>query len=188
MSAEEFSKQNQHKLMIVPHQNRLQSPDQIVIFNEFIDEDEQSELLDWAERQFVLGHLQPNPKGPHRYNSQYQPGGAAPELVWAIRERALAAFDVRDYQEDTVFLGCNTKGGFIHAHRDPTPAGMHHFRMNIMLSKPFDGGCPIIGDLPVPLEERDLWSFCAGWSHKTSAVIGEKIRFVLSMGFLLAAA
>ena len=167
----------------LPHANEFS------IVREFITTAEQSELLRWAEEQFAGNHLKSNPGGPGRYFARYEEGDSVPDLFWQIRRRAVWTFSVATYEDEPrfkCFLGCNTEGAFIHKHRDPSPPGKHHVRMNIMLSKPLGGGSPMIGDKKLNIQERDLWGFYPTFMvHSSTPVTGNRKRFVISIGILV---
>jgi hypothetical protein len=98
-------------------------------------------------------------------------------------------FSVTDYEDEPeyrCFLGCNTAGGFVQRHADSSPPGRLHVRLNIMLSKPFGGGEPIIDGQKFDIAERDLWCFFPSiMPHETTPVVGDRKRFVLSIGILV---
>ena len=170
-------------------QRELPRVNEVAVVPQFITRDEQSALLRWAEEQFAGNHLKSNPAGPNRFFASYEEDGSAPDLFWQIRRRAVSTFSVTDYEDEPrfkCFLGCNTEGGFIHEHRDPSPPGKHHVRMNIMLSKPLGGGRYVIEGKKLNVEERDLWCFYPTvMRHSSTPVRGNRKRFVLSIGILV---
>jgi hypothetical protein len=132
-----------------------------------------------------------NRAGPNRLFGSYEQGDSVPDLFWDVRRRAVSAFSVEEYEDEPMFkcfLGCNTEGGFVHSHRDPSPPGKRHIRMNIMLSKPKRGGLPIVEGKVVKVSERDLWCFYPTvMRHESTPVGGSRKRFVLSIGILVPA-
>ncbi len=163
---------------------------EVAVLRKFISTEEQSTLLYWAEEQFATNRLRPNPAGPNRYFATYEDSDPeVPDLFWQIRRRAVSTFSVDRYEDEPkykCFLGCNTKGGLIGEHRDPSPPGKHHVRMNIMLSKPIDGGRPVVNGKPLVVHERDLWCFYPTlMRHSSTPVSGDRKRFVLSIGILI---
>jgi hypothetical protein len=168
---------------------QLPQLNEVAIVRQFMTAAEHSELLHWAQDQFAGGHLEANPVGPNRFFARYEEGDAVPDLFWELRRRAVATFSVTDYEDEPnykCFLGCNTEGGFVHPHIDISPPGKHHLRINIMLSKPLGGGCPIVGGKMVDVEERDMWCFFpALMRHESTPVVGNRKRFVLSIGILI---
>ncbi len=163
---------------------------EVAIAHEFISAAEQGELLHWAESEHAAGHLAPNTNGAHRYFKSYPENDpVVPELFWGIRRRAVSLFSVAAYEDEPeykCFLGCNTTGGFVQRHADFSPPGRLHVRMNIMLSRPEGGGVPIIDGEKFDVGERDLWCFFPSvMPHETTPVVGDRKRFVLSIGILV---
>jgi hypothetical protein len=163
--------------------------DEVAVISEFIDPAEHTVLLRWAEKQFAKGRLKANPAGPNRYFARYDEGGSVPPVFWKIRKRAISAFSVAEYEDEPefkCFLGCNTEGGFVQPHRDPTLPGRHHVRLNIMLSKPWRGGYPVVDGRTVEVAERDLWCFYpSAMLHYSTPAMGSRKRFVISIGILV---
>jgi hypothetical protein len=163
---------------------------EVALARAFISPAEHACLLEWAEGRFSDGHLIPNPNGEHRFFKQYEEGDPdVPDVFWQVRRRAVSAFSVTDYEDEPgykCFLGCNTEGGTVHRHTDPSPPEKHHVRMNIMLSKPVVGGCPVVDGKIIDVEERDLWCFFPSvMPHESTPVVGKRRRFVLSIGILV---
>jgi len=167
----------------------LPQVNEVAVEEKFITAAEHEMLLLWAEERFSGGHLKANPAGPSRYYNQYEKGDSVPDIFWEIRHRAVSRFSVTDYEDEPkyrCFLGCNTEGGFVRRHTDPSPLEKHHIRMNIMLSKPISGGYPIVNDKMIQVEERDLWCFYPElMPHESTPVLGSRNRFVLSIGILV---
>ena len=85
-----------------------------------------------------------------------------------------------------VFVGVNTEGGFVHEHTDGAPSGKIHTRINFLLSKPINGGMPIINGKQYIIEEDQCWINLANiWKHSSTKVSGNKPRVVLSVGALV---
>ena len=171
---------------------RRQLPDlhETAVLRGFLDPAEHSCLLQWAEAQLACGTLKSNTHGEHRYFHSYgKADPAVPLLFWRVRQRAVSVFSVRDYEDEPnyrCFLGCNTEGGFVHRHTDPSPSRRLHVRMNIMLSRPAGGGMPVIDGQEFDIAEGDLWCFYPTiMPHESTPVLGERKRFVLSIGILI---
>jgi hypothetical protein len=168
---------------------QLPQLNEVAVVDRFITTEEHLALLDWAEGQFAGGHLKSNPAGPSRHFKSYDEGDAVPDLFWEVRRRAVSAFSVEKYEDEPrfkCFLGCNTEGGFVHQHRDPSPPGKRHIRMNIMLSKPKRGGYPVVEGKIIKINERDMWCFYPTvMRHESTPVVGNRKRFVLSIGILV---
>ena len=84
------------------------------------------------------------------------------------------------------FLGYISAGGAVHEHRDPSPGGYDHVRLNFMVSRPEAGGVPVIDDRQLEVEENQCWLNLANrWSHRSTDVEGSVPRIVLSLGSLV---
>ena len=72
-------------------------------------------------------------------------------------------------------------------HQDYEPHdGYTHTRFNFMISKPEDGGDPIMDDITYNLKENQVWICPAGkYMHDTTIVNGEKPRILLSYGYFI---
>jgi hypothetical protein len=74
-------------------------------------------------------------------------------------------------------------------HKDPnTSEGKIHTRFNIMISKPEEGGFPIIRmadkETVIKVEENEPWVCLAGlYEHSTTEIKGNKPRIMLSFGY-----
>jgi hypothetical protein len=169
---------------------QLPQVDRVVTKRRFLSGSEHSVLLGWAEEQLAGGQLRTNNHGEHRYCKSYEQSDCmVPAIFWDVRSRAVSSFSVTEYEDEPLFkcfLGCNTEGGFVHRHVDPSPPGKHHIRMNIMLSKPLSGGEPVIDGRKIQIEERDLWCFYPSFMpHESLPVRGSRKRFVISIGILV---
>lgn len=167
----------------------LTKPNDCIVIKSIISAQEKQTLLDWAERQFLIGNLPPNPRGPRRFYAIYTQLDSIPPEYWLVRDRALELLQISKYSEEPTykcFLGCNLSGGKVHPHRDKASLGKWHVRCNLMLSKPVQGGQPVIEGQPLALQEGDLWAFVPSQVlHWTSQVEGERKRFICSYGFLV---
>ena len=85
------------------------------------------------------------------------------------------------------FIGVHESGGFVHPHKDSKgPDNEHHIRFNFLVSKPSQGGMPILNGIRYNIDENNGWMNVADeWEHSSSVVIGDKHRIVLSMGNLI---
>jgi len=172
-----------------------QLPDfrETVVLRGFLTAQEHKQLMYWADTQLARGHLTANPYGEHRWFRSYGKNDPlVPSVFWKIRRRAIAAFSVRDYEDEPdyrCFLGCNTQGGYVHRHIDSSPPGKLHVRMNLMLSRPAGGGMPVIDREEFDIEERDLWCFFPSiMPHESTPTTGDRKRIVVSIGILVPAA
>lgn len=107
----------------------------------------------------------------------------------ATRQLCLKTLDIDQFEEEPcfgIFIGVNTNSGAVHEHTDPTKDGYVHFRLNFLVSKPEDGGVPIVNGEIIEVNELESWINCASkWSHKSTPVSGSKPRIVLSLGALI---
>ena len=135
----------------------LTKGNQVGLIHDFISANEHDTLLAWAETQYQTGRLKPNPHGAHRFYATHDMLSNIPSEFWTARERGLRLYEITSHEEEPTykcFLGCNLDGGFVHTHRDRSKRGKLHFRLNLMLSRPEDGGVPIIGRGMIPVRER----------------------------------
>jgi hypothetical protein len=82
------------------------------------------------------------------------------------------------------FIGYNSEGGFVHPHTDRTNSdGWEHVRINFLISKPYQGGNPIIQNKEYNIMEDNAWfNLASRWVHSSTPVIGSRARIVLSLG------
>lgn len=107
----------------------------------------------------------------------------------ATRQLCLKTLDIDQFEEEPcfgIFIGINTESGSVHEHIDLAKDGYVHFRLNFLVSKPEDGGIPIVNGELIKVEELESWINCASkWPHKSTPVVGKKPRIVLSLGALI---
>lgn len=106
-----------------------------------------------------------------------------------LREKKLKLLGINSFLEEPefgIFLGVNTEGGFVHEHTDITIPNYYHVRLNFLLSKPEQGGIPIIKNFKINLNEGESWiNLASEWPHSSTPVLGKKLRIVLSLGALV---
>lgn len=111
------------------------------------------------------------------------------DLAKKIRQKTFNAIGINDFEEEPlfgIFLGVNNELGFVHEHTDPTHDGFYHFRLNFLISKPENGGMPIINGQEFQVTEGESWvNIASKWKHKSTPVVGKKPRIVLSLGGLV---
>lgn len=85
------------------------------------------------------------------------------------------------------FISYSEEGHVVGDHKDSgTIEGFTHSRFNIMISKPIEGGNPIINDIKYEVEENQVWLCPAGkYYHNIDEVKGDKPRIMLSLGYFL---
>jgi hypothetical protein len=110
-------------------------------------------------------------------------------LLVNYRKQVYNDFGVSSFEEEPlfgIFLGVNTETGFVHEHMDPTKYGFYHTRINFLVSKPIGGGFPVINNEEFIIDEGESWiNLASEWKHKSTPVVGEKPRIVLSLGALV---
>ena len=61
-----------------------------------------------------------------------------------------------------------------------------HTRFNLLISKPLEGGNPVISEIEYNVKENELWRCLAGVDeHYTTKVLGSKPRILLSFGYFV---
>jgi hypothetical protein len=82
-----------------------------------------------------------------------------------------------------IFIGVNGESGFVHPHKDSSIDGHEHFRLNFLVSKPENGGMPVIDGKTYQIDEGQSWiNIASKWAHMSTPVVGSKNRIVLSLG------
>jgi len=111
------------------------------------------------------------------------------ELAKNIRVSMFKNIGIDVFEEEPTYgilLGVITENSFVHRHIDLTKPGFHHFRLNFLVSKPEDGGMPIINGETFNVSEGESWVNVASvWNHSSTQVVGKKPRIVLSLGGLV---
>ena len=111
-------------------------------------------------------------------------------LTTLIKEYSINIFSLlnitKQLEEKTFgnFIGVQKEGGFVHPHTDSrNDNGWDHVRVNFLVSKPKEGGMPIINNEPYTIEENLSWfNYASKWTHSSTPVIGDTPRIVLSLG------
>ena len=103
------------------------------------------------------------------------------------------------------YLICySTDGHQVHKHKDPNfycegpdeslienkphnyLGDVIHTRFNLLISKPLEGGNPVINEIEYKVKENELWRCLAGVDeHQTTKVSGSKPRILLSFGYFV---
>ena len=111
------------------------------------------------------------------------------KLLVNYREQVFKDFCLSSFEEEPmfgIFLGVNTENGFVHEHRDPTKDGFYHTRLNFLVSKPIEGGIPVINGEEFSVKDGESWiNLACEWRHSSTPVVGDKPRIVLSLGALV---
>ena len=82
------------------------------------------------------------------------------------------------------FIGYNKEGGFVPPHIDRLSSeSWEHVRINFLVSKPHQGGNPVIENKEYNIMEDNAWlNLASRWVHSSTPVVGNKPRVVLSLG------
>jgi len=82
------------------------------------------------------------------------------------------------------FIGVQKESGFVQPHTDgKNDIGWEHVRVNFLVSKPKEGGMPIINNELYTIDENCSWfNYASKWVHSSTSVIGDTPRIVLSLG------
>jgi len=120
-------------------------------------------------------------------NIELMRGGFPYESLIAIEKEILEHYNFEEIYRDPVFgtmISYSIEGHEVHTHSDKN-AGMNiHTRINLMLSKPDDGGNPVIDNVEIDVEENTTWHCVAGYyRHSSTKVKGNKPRLVISFGY-----
>ena len=111
-----------------------------MIYKEFISKEEQQDLINWAYN--CKTNLNPNPGGPHRFFNQLE-NIQKNKITDNIKERIIDKFDLHLFENEKVtddILSIVEGGGFINKHRDMIPGNIVHYRYNVLVQMPEDGG------------------------------------------------
>ena len=124
-----------------------------------------------------------------RYCSLNQQSTSVTDLVISYRKEMFRRIGIYSFEEEPmlgIFLGVNSKFGFIQEHTDATKNDFYHIRLNFLISKPIQGGVPMIKGENLNIEENESWLLLASeWRHNSTPVVGDKPRIVLSLGALV---
>jgi hypothetical protein len=155
-----------------------------MIYKEFISKEEQQDLINWAYT--CKTNLNPNPGGPHRFFNQLE-NIQKNKITDNIKERIIDKFDLHLFENEKVtddILSIVEGGGFINKHRDMIPGNIVHYRYNVLVQMPEDGGRNIYNEEILDVEERCLLVYRPDmYFHSCEKVIGNKDRINLSFGF-----
>ena len=155
-----------------------------MIYKEFITKEEQENLISWAYD--CKSSLNPNLNGPHRFFNQLE-NIQKNKITDNIKQRIIDKFDLHSFESEKVtddILSVVEGGGFINKHRDKIPGIIVHYRYNVLVQMPEDGGRNIYNEEVLDVEERCLIAYRPDmYFHSCEKVIGNKDRINLSFGF-----
>lgn len=148
-----------------------------------IPQDLLTPVAKWATANYRT--FRKNEAGAGRYYTSALFG--APREIWEIKRFVMLNYEVPFLakQEPVYrdFCGVNEPGAFVHPHQDSPP---NHTRFNVMVQKAEYGGDPVLDGERIDLTQGDTWRCNAGrCTHGSTRVCGERLRIVLSFGFLL---
>lgn len=159
----------------------------VSIHNQIITQDEASTIFKWAITLQKKGYLKNNTNNKRNFRKVSQLPNT-PSLYYEIRNRITDALGIEDILEPVLesYISVITEGGAVHAHTDPEQPGYKHLRANVMISKPKEGGRPIIEGETYDIEQRGWWWFLPGeMLHTSEKVTGKKPRIICSYGYLV---
>jgi len=111
------------------------------------------------------------------------------KIIKDYRSKVYKYFEIDNIMSEPIFgnfIGVQTNGAFVHEHTDEAPNGLHHIRLNFLISKPEQGGMPNINGIEFKVNEDEAWfNWANKYRHSSSSVIGDKKRIVLSLGALI---
>lgn len=110
------------------------------------------------------------------------------ESLLRIEKQLMQYYNFKDFYRDNQFgtmISYSEKGHEVHEHTDENFRSEDvHTRINLMISKPEEGGLAIINEELIEVEENESWLCVAGhYKHSSTEVKGEKPRIVLSFGY-----
>jgi len=151
---------------------------------EIISEEEQQEIIQWANQTYHT-FLR---NGPGRQFQKLRSMKSTPSCVWDIKKRIIEREHIDNPITEPIFedyIGYITHGGKIQRHTDPNRSGLLHTRFNLIVQLPEKGGMPIYADKLIKVKERTYIRCNSGTDfHECELVEGPKARIVLSFGFL----
>ena len=150
---------------------------------DFISAEEHLQLKDWAYS--MREHLQVNFRYRYFRVLTEMPKN---KLVETIKRRVLEAYGLEDVPRIDGGLGSilswHEEGGFVQPHTDKYEDNKH-YRFNLILSLPKEGGIPIYNGKELEVEERMLLPYDAGeYLHSSTKTVGDTPRIMLSFGWL----
>ena len=155
-----------------------------MIYTEFISKEEQKNLINWAHK--CKPNLNPNLNGPHRFFNQLK-NLQKNEITDKIKQRIIDKFNLQSFDNEEYIgdiLSIVEGNGFINRHNDKIPGNNVHYRYNVLVQMPEDGGRNIYNEEILNVEERCLLAYRPDmYFHSCEKVIGNKDRINLSFGF-----
>lgn len=108
--------------------------------------------------------------------------------LFEIQKNLLQYYNFRDFYIDPEFgimISYSEEGHEVHKHIDNNYRDADiHTRINVMISKPEEGGLAVIDNQVIDVEENEPWLCVAGYyEHYSTKVKGKKPRLVISFGY-----
>ena len=156
-------------------------------YDNFISEEEQEIIRDWALRNEK--YLTPNPSGPYRARRLLIRIPEKLDLNYEIKKRIIEIENLENNNFEPVrgdFVSVQRNGAKVPEHIDvnPTDEKLHSRRYNVFITLPEKGGLPIYGGEVINITERTLLKVESGLiPHSTTQVEGQIPRIILSYGF-----
>jgi hypothetical protein len=111
------------------------------------------------------------------------------KIVKDYSSKVYSYFEIDNIMSEPMFgnfIGFQTNEAYVHEHLDEAPNGLHHIRLNFLLSKPEQGGMPVINGIEYKVNEDEAWfNWANKYYHFSTPVFGNKKRLVLSLGALI---
>ncbi len=171
-------------------------PNEPVLFESVVSEQERIELKDHAIRLLETGSLLENVNGLNRYYNCFYNEDSISEAHKKLYRKVLSRLELTDPEIDPnlgMIISVIKPGGFIHKHSDPYGPKFKHLshkrnvRFNVMIERGNDVSYdPHIEDVPFKVKLGDAWCFAASLlKHSTLLIVGPEYRIVYQFGFCL---
>ena len=155
-----------------------------MIYNNFISKEEQEDLILWAMS--CKSMLNPNPVSPHRFFNQLK-NLPKNKITDNIEKRIIDKFDLHSFKKESFIgdiLSVIEDGGAVHNHTDIFSVDVEHYRYNVLVQLPEEGGRNIYNNQILDVEARCLLEYRPDlYNHSCEEVKG-KDRINLSFGFV----
>jgi hypothetical protein len=104
--------------------------------------------------------------------------------TYLLKELGIDKKTIKPETEFGNLISYSEEGHIVHWHKDKNEIeGYKHIRLNVMISRPNEGGDPIINGELYEMQENQLWVCKAGdFYHHTTEVKGKKPRVMISLG------
>ncbi len=155
-----------------------------------IDDTKLEAVRNWIDSNYDLFYPNQFGENRHMYQIRDYETYKYPEEFLDIKYELMDLFNVPLYanQDTSIWdaIGIQTNGASTHWHLDKNDGDNVHFRLNVLASKPIEGGMPMVKDTSFDVEEGEPWICYSGieW-HGGTEVKGDKPRILLTYGFTL---